>query len=177
MTRLPARAGAIALALVACLAAAVGAQAQPYPAKPVRLVVPYPPGGGTDILARHLAQKLGDSWSQQVLVENKPGANGMIGSEQVARSAPDGYTLVMVVATHVINPAVYQKVPYDTQRDFTPITLYATSPFVLVVHPHLGAKSVADVIALAKTKPGQLSFGSSEYSSRLAGELFARRPT
>ena len=151
---------------------ASSALAQTWPAKTVRIIVPYPPGGGTDIVTRNVAVKLGELWGQQALVENRPGANGMIGSEMVVRAAPDGYTLAVVVATHVINPSVYAKMPYDTLRDFTPVTLIATSPFVLMVHPSVPAKSVPELIALAKAQPGKLAWGSSEYSSRLAGELF-----
>ena len=161
-----------AAALAIMLTSTFTASAQTFPAKPVRIVVPYPPGGGTDIVTRNVAVKLGEIWGQQVIVENRAGANGMIGSELVVKSAPDGYTLAVVVATHPINPSVYAKLPYNTDRDFTPITLIATSPFVMMVHPGVPARTVREVIELARSKPGSLTFGSSEYSSRLAGELF-----
>lgn len=149
-----------------------GAFAESYPSKPIRLIVPYAPGGGTDVLARALGQKLSENWGQQVVIDNRPGANGMIGSDIVAKSAPDGYTLLIVVATHAINPSLYKKTPYDTVKDFAPVTLAASSPFVLAVHPASPAKSLKEFIALAKSKPGELSWASSEGSTQLAGELF-----
>jgi tripartite-type tricarboxylate transporter receptor subunit TctC len=150
-----------------------GLAAQTYPSKPITLIVPYSPGGGTDVLARTVAQKLSANWGQPVIVENRPGANGMIGSASVAKAAPDGYTLAMVVSTHAINPSLYRKVPYDTIKAFAPVTLVAASPFVLVVSPSSPAKTLKEFIALAKSKPGELSWGSSEGSTQLAGELFA----
>ena len=158
---------ALALALVAPLAGA-----QQFPTKPVRLMVPYATGGGTDILARLFAEKLSQRWGQTVIVENKPGADGIIGSEQVAQSAPDGHNLMLVVAAHVINPSLKPKMPFDVLKDFTPVTLVAASPWVVVVNPSVPAKSVQELIALAKAQPGKLTFGSSEPSSRLAGEQF-----
>jgi tripartite-type tricarboxylate transporter receptor subunit TctC len=152
---------------------ASGLAAQTYPSKPITLIVPYSPGGGTDVLARTVAQKLSANWGQPVIVENRPGANGMIGSGSVAKAAPDGYTLAMVVSTHAINPSLYRKVPYDTVKAFAPVTLVAASPFVLVVSPSSPAKTLKEFIALAKSKPGELSWGSSEGSTQLAGELFA----
>jgi tripartite-type tricarboxylate transporter receptor subunit TctC len=159
-----------AVAAFAVLAPA--AHAQSYPAKPVKLMVPYPPGGGTDILARLFAQKLSDAWGQNVVVENRAGANGVIGSESVARATPDGHTLMLVVAAHVINPSLNKSMPFDVVKDFAPITLVAESPWVVVVNPDVPANSVKELIAYAKANPGKLSFGSSEPSSRLAGELF-----
>jgi tripartite-type tricarboxylate transporter receptor subunit TctC len=147
--------------------------AQTYPSKPITLIVPYTPGGGTDVLARTIGQKLSAKWGQPVIVENRPGANGMIGSASVAKAAPDGYTLAMVVTTHVINPNLYRKVPYDTIKAFAPVTLVASSPFVLVVSPSSPAKTLEEFITLAKSKPGALSWGSSEGSTQLAGEMFA----
>ena len=146
--------------------------AQPYPARPVKLLVPYAPGGGTDILARLFAQKLAERWGQPVVVENRPGADGIIGSEAIAQSPPDGYNFMLVVAAHVINPSLKSKVPFDVLRDFTPVTQVAFSPWVVVVNPAVEATSIRELIALAKAKPGTLSFGSSEPSSRLAGEQF-----
>ena len=160
----------IVLALVASLACA-----QTYPTKPIRLVVPFPPGGATDILARDVAQKLTEAWGQSVIVDNRPGAGGNIGSELVAKSAPDGYTLEMgTVGTHAINASLYAKMPYDHVKDFTPVILVAGVPNVLVVNPSVPANSVADLIAYAKANPGKLNFASSGNgtSIHLSGELF-----
>lgn len=148
------------------------AQVAQYPAKPIRLVVPYGTGGGTDIIARLYAQKLKDAWGQAVIVENRPGGDGIIGSETVARSAPDGYTLMLVVAGHVINPGIKSKVPFDVQTDFAPVTLVATSPWVIVTNRALPVATVKELVDYARANPGKLSFGSSEPSSRLAGEHF-----
>ncbi len=147
-------------------------QAQQYPSKPMRILVPYAPGGGTDILARLFAQKLGESWGQTIVVDNRPGADGMIGAGIVAHSSPDGHTLVLVVAAHVINPSLKAKMPFDVIKDFAPVTLVAASPWVVVINPTVPANSIKELVALAKAQPGRLSFGSSEPSSRLAGELF-----
>ena len=162
---------AIALALVAGDAVA---QSPAYPVKPVRLVVPSSPGGGTDILARVLAQKMSESLGQQFVVENRPGAGQVIGIEAVARSAPDGHTLLMAASAIVINEVLYAKPPYDTLRDFAPVTLVASLPNILVVHPALPVKSVRELIALAKTRPGQLNYSSagSGTSPHLSMELF-----
>ena len=162
---------AFALALIG---PAVHAQTT-YPAKPVRFVVPFPAGGTTDILARAVAQKLSETWGQQVIVDNRPGAAGNIGSELVARSAPDGYTLLMgTVGTHAINQSLYEKLPYDPVKDFTPVVLVAGVPNVLVVNPSVPAQSVAELIAYAKANPGKLNFASSGSgtSIHLSGELF-----
>src|SRR5688572_169951 len=115
-----------------------------YPSRPVRMVVPFSPGGGTDIVARTIAQKLGDAWGQPFLVENRPGANGIVGTDAVAKSKPDGYTILVAIATHTINPSVYSKLPYDTSRDFIPLTVLAEYPFTLVTHPSLPARSVKE---------------------------------
>jgi tripartite-type tricarboxylate transporter receptor subunit TctC len=128
--------------------------------RPVRIVVPSPPGGGTDIVARVLAQHFSRALGQSVFVENKPGAGNMIGIEAVARSPNDGYTLLMVASTLALNSVLYKKVPYDPVRDFAPITLAATAPNVLIVHPSLPAQSLAEFIALAKRRPGSLSYGT-----------------
>ena len=161
------------LALCAGTAAAQAPGAV-YPAKPVRVVVPSSPGGGTDILARVLAQKLSESLGQQFVVENRPGAGQVIGIEAVARSAPDGYTLLMAASAIVINEVLYAKPPYDTLRDFAPVTLGASLPNILVVHPALPVKSVRELIALAKTHPRQLNYSSagSGTSPHLSMELF-----
>jgi tripartite-type tricarboxylate transporter receptor subunit TctC len=146
-----------------------------YPTKPVRLVVPFPAGGTTDLLARAAAQKLSEAWGQQVIVDNRPGAAGNIGAELVAKSAPDGYTLLMgTVGTHAINASLYAKMPYDHVKDFTPVILVAGVPNVLVVNPQVPVNSVPELIAYAKANPGKLNFASSGSgtSIHLSGELF-----
>ena len=150
-----------------------GAQAQNYPAKPVRLIVGFAAGGGTDVLARLVSRKLADVWPQALVVENRPGADGSIASEIVAKSAPDGYTLTMITNAHTITP--YQrKLAYDPIKDFAPITQTAFTPNLLVLHPSLPVKTVKEFIALARARPAQLSFGSSGTgtSPYLAMELF-----
>jgi tripartite-type tricarboxylate transporter receptor subunit TctC len=154
---------------------AAGGQAQTYPTHPIRLVVPFPAGGTTDILAREVGQKLSVSLGQSVVIDNRPGAAGNIGSDLVAKSAPDGYTLLMcTVSTHAINPNLYAKLPYDHLKDFVPVVLVASVPNVLEVTPALPVNSVADLIRLAKEKPGQINFASSGSgtSIHLSGELF-----
>src|SRR2546425_3527041 len=131
-----------------------------YPSRPVRIVVPSPPGGGTDIVARVLAQHFSRAFGQPFFVENKAGAGNMIGIESVARAAPDGYTLLMVASTLALNSVLYKKVSYDPVRDFAPITLAASAPNILIVHPALPARSLAEFIALAKSKPGQMAYGT-----------------
>ena len=150
------------------------AMAQSYPAKPVRLVVPVAPGGGTDILARTISQKLGESLGQLVVVENRGGAAGNVGTEFVSKSAADGYTLVIVNPSFAVNPNLYRNLPFDPVRDFTPITHLTSSPLLLVAHPSLPVKSVRQLIALAKARPGEINFASpgSGQSPHLAGELF-----
>ena len=169
MKRIPM--AALAAALV--VAYPVGAQ-QNYPSKPVRLVVPSAPGGGTDITARIMAPKLSEFLGQQVVVENRAGAGTMIGGEVVARSAPDGYTLLMGISTLAINPAMYKKVPYDALKDFAPITQAVSLPNILVVHPSLPAKTVKELVAFAKARPGQIQFASAGVGTNphLAAELF-----
>lgn len=155
------------------LAVVVPAQAQ-YPERPVHIVVPFPAGGPTDILTRVLAQKLSATWSQAVVIDNKPGAGGAIGSEFIARSAPDGYTLLMgTSSTHSVGPAL-QKLPYDTEKDFTPLVNVGSAANVLIVSPALGVKDVRSLIALAKAKPGELNYASSGNGTvtHLSGELF-----
>ncbi len=139
--------------------------AQGFPAKPVRIVSPYPPGGGNDTLARTIAPKLTELLKQQVIVENKPGANTIIGTEHVARSAPDGYTMVLVPNSLAINPFLYPKIPYDAARDFTPISLVGQSPLVVAVHPSMPTKDVRALIELARTRPTQVQYGSSGIGS------------
>lgn len=160
--------------LLALIAGVAAAQGPAYPVKAVRIVVPSSPGGGTDILARVLAHKMSESLGQQFVVENRPGAGQVIGIEAVARSAPDGYTLLMAASAIVINEVLYAKPPYDTLRDFAPVTQVASLPNILVVHPALPVKSVRDLIALAKTRPAQLNYSSagSGTSPHLSMELF-----
>jgi tripartite-type tricarboxylate transporter receptor subunit TctC len=160
-------------ALVAIVAA--GAWAQAYPTRPIRIVVPFPAGGTTDVLARAVAQKLTESLGQPTVVDNRPGAGGNIGAELVAKSAPDGYTLLMgTVGTHAINPSLYPKMPYDHVRDFAPVILVAGVPNVLVINPALPINSVQELIAYGKANPGKLNFASSGNgtSIHLSGELF-----
>jgi tripartite-type tricarboxylate transporter receptor subunit TctC len=166
--------------LVRTLAAALlglmplAALAQDYPRKPVRMIIPYPPGGPTDILGRIVAQNLTEKLGQQVVVENKPGASGMIGADLVAKAPPDGYTLLANASIHVINPSLYKNPTYDAIKDFTPVSLIADVPLVLVVAPELPVKSVKDLIALAKSSSGKLNFASSGNAAapHLAGEAF-----
>lgn len=151
------------------------AHAQTYPAKPIRLIVPFPAGGGADIFARLIGRKLSDNMRQSIVVDNRAGASGIIGCEAVARSAADGYTLLMgTTGTHTTNPAVFSKLPYDPLKDFTPISLVADSPFVLLVHPSLPVANLKELIAFAKARPGQLTYASSGTgsSSHLGFELF-----
>jgi tripartite-type tricarboxylate transporter receptor subunit TctC len=152
-----------------------GAWAQSgYPVKPVRLVVPSSPGGGTDITARILAPRLTEALGQQVVVENRAGAGTMIGTELVAKSPPDGYTLLMGLSTLAINPAMYKKVPYDSLRDFAPISQIISAPNMLVVHPSIPAKTVKELIAFARPRPGQLNYASAGHGTNphLSMELF-----
>jgi tripartite-type tricarboxylate transporter receptor subunit TctC len=153
--------------------------AQTYPAKPIRFIVPYPPGGPLDTVARMLADKMKDGLGQPVIVDNKPGAGGNIGADAAAKSAPDGYTIVMgAVATHAINPTLFPKMPYDPVKDFAPVSLVASVPNVLVLNPDvaskLGIASVKDLVAYAKAHPGKLNYSSGGNGSagHLAGELF-----
>ena len=151
------------------------AAAQSYPVKPIRVVTPFPPGGGTDLFARAVAQKLTLVWGQQVVVDNRSGAGGMIGSEIVARAAPDGYTLLITSSsTHAISPHLTRKPLYDPLRDFAPVMLIASAPNVLVVHPSVPARSVKDLITLARARPGAINYASngSGTLSHLTGELF-----
>jgi tripartite-type tricarboxylate transporter receptor subunit TctC len=167
--------GAALIPSISLPALAQTASTQAYPAKPVRVIVPFPAGGGADIFARLMGRKLQDALGQPFVMDNRAGASGIIGCEFVARAAPDGYTLLMgTTGTHSTNPAVYPKLPYDPIRDFEPISLVAESPFVLLVHPSLPAKSVKELIAFAKSRPGQLTYGSAGIgsSSHLGFELF-----
>ena len=161
------------VAAAACLPAAGNPQG--YPVKPVRIVVPFPPGGGTDIGTRILAQKLSEAWGQSVIVENKAGAAGIVGTEFTARAAPDGYTLMMGnIGTHAINVSLYKKLPYDPVRDFAPVSHIAGLPLFLLVHPSVAANSTKELVALLKGRPGQYDYSSSGSggSMHVAAELF-----
>ncbi len=161
--------------IVAALALAGAAAAQSYPSRPIRFIVPFPPGGGNDTMARMIGNKLTAALGQQVVVDNRAGAGSVIGAEAAAHAAPDGYTLFLGgVASHGINPNLHAKLGYDPIRDFAPVSLIAAAPLILVVHPSVQAKTIKDLIQLAKTKPGQLNFASNGTggSSHLAAELF-----
>lgn len=163
-------------ALLGLLAAApASAQTASYPARPIRLVVPFTPGGSSDILSRAIGQKLSEAWGQPVVIENVPGAAGAIGAEKVAKATPDGYTLLMGhIGTLAVNPSLYPNLPYDPVKNFAPVALVARVPNVLVVHPSVAAKNVKELVALAKAKPGQLNYGSGGNGSaaNLATEYF-----
>ena len=161
----------IALLAVALCA---DATAQAYPVKAVRWIVPYPPGGSTDIIARTVGQKLAEAWNIQVIIENRPGASGMIGTDIAAKSAPDGYTLVSVASSHVLHPSLYRQVPFHTINDFTHVTLLVRSPNLICVHPSLPARSIKELVALARARPGTLVFGIGGLgsSNHLTGEMF-----
>lgn len=158
-----------------CLVAPVLAQIPTYPTKPVKLVVPYPPGGPTDIVARLVAQKLSEQMGQQFIVDNRPGAGGNLGAEVVARSPADGYTLVVATTAHAINPSLFKNLGYSLSRDFAPVSQLTSGPLVIVANPALAAKSVSELIAQAKSRPGELNFASSGngQSTHLSAELFA----
>ena len=165
---------AAGLLMAGLTAAAWSAEAQDYPSRPIRLIVPQSAGGSTDLIARLLAQKMGDALGQSIVVDNRPGAGSVNGTETVAKAAPDGYTLLTVAASFTITPALQKKLPFDSVRDFAPISQVATLPHILIVHPSVPVKSVKDVIALAKAKPGDLNVATSGIatSTHLAAELF-----
>ena len=168
------RAVAVAMAVSAALAWHSAARAQQaYPAKPIRLILPFPPGGSTDIVARMIGQKLTESWGQPVLIENRPGAGGNIAAETAARAAPDGYTLFQVNVANAIGATLYPKLSYDLITSFAPVIQLATTPYVLLAHPAVPAKNTAELIALAKSRPGQLNYASAGGGSatHLSGEL------
>jgi tripartite-type tricarboxylate transporter receptor subunit TctC len=176
-TRRKAREGIAAIAALAMLVFGVmagSAIAQNYPAKPIKIVVPYPPGGFNDTLGRTLAAKFTEAWGQASFVENKPGGNTLIGSDFVAKSPPDGYTLLVVAFPFAVTPSLIKAMPYDTVRDFAPVILAAQSPNLLVVNPQLPVKSVGELIAMAKEKPGSLNYASTGNgsSNHISMELF-----
>ena len=161
--------------IIGCALAASIASAQPYPERPVRLVVPAAPGGAIDVVGRIVGQKLSEVLGQNVVIDNRAGANNIIGTELVARAAPSGYTLLITAGAHTINPAVYKKLPYDALRDFTPVTLICESGgLVIVVHPSFPAKSLKDLIELARAAPGKIVYGSAGFGNltHVAGEMF-----
>jgi len=165
--------GAVALAATALLPSLAAAQG--FPTKPIRIVVPFPPGGSTDLLARRIGEKLAAVWGQPVVVENRAGAGGTVGADYVAKSAPDGHTLLMgVTGSNAIAGALYPKLPYDVVKDFAPVSLVVSSPLVLVRNPGFAGKTVAEVVAMAKAKPGSISYGSpgNGTSMHLTGEMF-----
>lgn len=176
--KLSLRLAGLALSAIVFTGAADGVvaqSAQGYPGKSIRMIVPFPPGGPADILSRAIGQKLTESWGQPVVIDNRSGAGGIIGSDIVAKAAPDGYTLLMgFVGTHAINASLYSKMPYDNVKDFEPVSLVATATIILVLHPSVLAHSVKELTALAASRPGQLTFGSPGNGTpqHLAGELF-----
>ena len=177
-TRTRARAHGItcAAALAALIASsALPVHAQQYPSKPIRMIVPFAPGGNTDIIARVFAPKMGEVIGQQIVIENRGGAGSTIGTEAAARAAPDGYTLLMVSAAHTINPAMIRKINYDSVKDFTPLGIVADVPTSLVVHPSLPVKNVKDLVALARAKPGELNYSTAGRGTvgHLSAELLA----
>ena len=164
------------LCALLCLCAAVVVQAQDYPQRPIRMIIGLPPGGSTDIMGRQLAAQLAERFGQQVVVDNRAGASGIIGAELVAKSQPDGYTLMMAGGSFGTISSLYTKLSFDTTRDFAPIALFATSPYVFVVHPSLPVNSMQEFFAYAKARPGQINFAGSTPGSvqRLSGELLKR---
>jgi tripartite-type tricarboxylate transporter receptor subunit TctC len=169
-----ARLAAAALGILCAAAAPLAAQAQDFPTQSVKIVVPFPPGGTTDILARQLAKELGERWGKPVIVDNKAGASGTIFSEQLARMPADGHTLMLTATHHVINPGLYKNLKYDTRTDFTPLAQVAAVPNVLVVHPSFPPKTVQELVAYAKANQGKVNFGSAGTggANHLSGELF-----
>ncbi len=165
---------AILLAMAAAFPQWAGAQSPTYPVKPIRLIVPFAAGGGTDITARSIAHRLTDRWGHQVVADNRPGANGTIGADIVSKAAPDGYTIGMISSSHSVNPSLMKKLPYDLINDLAPITQATTQPYALVLHPSVQAKSVKELVALIKAKPGSFNYGSSGTGglSHLSGALF-----
>jgi tripartite-type tricarboxylate transporter receptor subunit TctC len=171
------RAGLLALAALATGLVAQAQIATDYPTKPIRLVVPYPPGGGTDVMARIVQERFQALLGQPILIDNRGGAAGSIGTEVVAKSAPDGYTLLFTLSSHTINPAIYPKLPFDTAKDFEPVGMVASLPQILVANLQFRPNTIAELVALGKEKPGTLSFASVGNGSpgHLAGELFKLR--
>jgi tripartite-type tricarboxylate transporter receptor subunit TctC len=164
-------------ALAVVLACAGGAPAQNWPNRPIRMIVPYTPGGYTDLMARLVGQKISDALGQPIIFENKPGANAIIGTDVVAKAAPDGYTFGTVIAAHAVNATLNPKLPYDTLKDFSYVSLMSVAPLIMIAHPSLPANNVQELIALAKAKPGELNFASSGVgaAAHLTMEMFKSR--
>ena len=164
-------------ALAIVLAGASGALAQSWPNRPIRMIVPYTPGGYTDLMARLVGQKISDALGQPIIFENKPGANAIIGTDVVAKAAPDGYTFGTVIAAHAVNATLNPKLPYDTLKDFSYVSLMSVAPLIMIAHPSLPANNIKELIALAKSKPGQLNFASSGVgaAAHLTMEMFKSR--
>ena len=163
------------VSILVLLPAAHTVLGQAYPSKPIRMVVPFAAGAGSnDIMARLIAQKLSESFGQQVVVDNRPGASGIVGCDIVAKAQPDGYTVLMMSLTFAVNPSLFRKLPFDSGTDFVPVTMVASAPLMLVVHPSVPAKSVAELVAYAKANPDKLNFGSGGPGAtpHLAGEMF-----
>jgi len=167
----------VLLLLAAGAALQLPAAAQSYPSRTVRIIAPIAPGGATDVFARTLAAHLAEAWGQQVVVDNRPGAGGMIGSELVAKAPPDGYALLMAYTSHVVNPSLWTRLPYDTLRDFAPVTMVAEVPSVLLLHPSLPVKTVPELVQFARRRPHELDYGSSGIATaaHMAAALFAQR--
>ena len=165
----------LGVALAAAYSVAVPAHAQNYPIKPIRLIIPFAPGGGTDLTARAIAMKLTEAWGHTVVPDNRAGANGTIAVDIATKSPPDGYTLTMISSSHSVNSSLYKSLPYDLVRDLAPITQATSQPYALVIHPSVQAKSVKELIALAKAKPDTMTYGSSGLGglSHLSGALFS----
>jgi tripartite-type tricarboxylate transporter receptor subunit TctC len=164
-------------ALAVVFAGASGALAQNWPNRPIRMIVPYTPGGYTDLMARLVGQKISDALGQPIIFENKPGANAIIGTDVVAKAAPDGYTFGTVIAAHAVNATLNPKLPYDTLKDFSYVSLMSVAPLIMIAHPSLPANNVQELIALAKAKPGELNFASSGVgaAAHLTMEMFKSR--
>ena len=171
------RAAVLAVAATALPLAALAQNDNDYPSRPVKLIVPYPPGGGTDVIARIVQERFQQLLGQPVVIDNRGGAAGSIGTEIAAKSAPDGYTVLFTLSSHTINPAIYAKLPFDTQKDFVPVAMVASLPQILVANPAFPASNVAELVALAKSRPGTLSYASVGNGSpgHLAGEMMKLR--
>lgn len=167
--------GWLLVIFLAGVSAPVPVAAQAYPTKPVRWVIPYPTGGTSDFLARLIGQKLTDAWGQAVVIDNRTGANGNIGTEVAAKAAPDGYTMLLVASTFTMNPAVYPKLPFDSEKDFAAVTTLLWQPYLLAAHPSLAVTTVRQLVDLARAKPGEINYGSggSGNATHIAAELFA----
>ena len=164
----------VVIAVHGCAAGLVQAQ-QNYPSKPIRVIVPFGPGGPTDFLVRTVGQKIAESWGQQLVVDHRAGANGVVGAELTARAAPDGYTLGMATnGTHGINASLFPKLPYDTVKDFAPVTRIGLAPYVLIAHPSLPVRGVKELITLARARPGEITWSCGGSPSQLAAELFKK---